>query len=396
MDLTTLQKMLKEQPSLTSDMENKLAELHGILSNPEVRKAFDNAISTVSKTVEDGGPNPWIDKTVDYFEAYFRTWFTFLPVPNGGLGMIIPFSQFYLDNQAGADFLNCFESQRSPSSPRTTEIFNWIAEFVDMRGKFMDSPASGIHIDAWMKDLGPKEQDFLIPEGGFQTFNAFFSRKLNPATDARPIANPDDDAVAVAPADSDVNYIISDLTLGTKLNVKTRHLDLSELLSDSDYAVQFVGGTAISCVLLPENYHHFHAPVSGEIVESGEVDGALFGVVDGNNFVNRFNLGQGTTDFSVFERFHRAYFVIRTERHGYVAVVPVGLNTISAIHPSLTCGHSKMVPKGAKPVPVKKGEDLGYFSYGGSLVILLFQNGVLPAVSLQMGNRLGARGTPIA
>ncbi|MEM7297634.1 MAG: phosphatidylserine decarboxylase, partial [Bacteroidota bacterium] len=157
----------------------------------------------------------------------------------------------------------------------------------------------------------------------------------------------------------------------------------------SKYAKKFVGGTAVSCVLMPNNYHRYHAPVTGKIVESREVPGIYNGITDGEDWFNSFNVGESTTDFSIFEDFHRAYFVIETSKYGYVGMVPVGLNTISAIMPSMINKSSSMVPPGGKPVKVKKGDELGHFAYGGSLNILLFQKGAFSSVSILMGQRLG-------
>ena len=145
---------------------------------------------------------------------------------------------------------------------------------------------------------------------------------------------------------------------------------------------------------MPGNYHRYHAPVTGKIVEGVEVPGIYNGITDGEHWFNEiFNVGESTTDFSIFEDFHRSYFVIETERHGCVCVVPVGLNTISAMSPSLVNNQSTLVPVGGTPVPVKKGDELGHFAYGGSLNILLFQEGVFNSVSVLMGSRLGSMGT---
>lgn len=392
-DIQLLAKQFETQAALTPEMEDLLKELDDIIANPLVEAAFNTAVANVDPFIEYGGQNKWKGQSIDVFRAYFKTWFTFLPVPNGGLGMIIPFSHFYLNNPSGYYFLNTFKSRRDPDSEYTTEIFNWIVKFVKLRGDFMDSKASAVCIDKWVDWLGPKIHDFIVPPEGYQSFNEFFIRELNPAANPRPIAAPDDDTIAVAPADSMVNYIISDLTLTQQLDVKSRQLNITELLNGSEYAPHFEGGTAISCVLLPENYHRYHSPVEGSIVESAEVPGIYFGMVDGDDFVNDFNFGQGTTEFSFFEDFHRAYYVIETKNHGYVGVIPVGLNTISAIKASLVCGTSSLVPPGGTPVEVQKGQELGYFAYGGSLVILLFQKGVFPGVSLLMGNRIGSLGS---
>ena len=70
-------------------------------------------------------------------------------------------------------------------------------------------------------------------------------------------------------------------------------------------------------------------------------------------------------------------------------MIPVGLNTISSLFPSMVNKQSTMVPPGGTPVPIKKGNEVGHFAYGGSLNILLFQPGVLQAASVLQGQRIG-------
>lgn len=393
--IADLRKQMEDQPPLTPRMQELLGQLRSIMDNPVVAAAFNDAVSHVVPHVEDGSPNPWIGQTPDYFIEYFAAWFTFLPSPTGGLGRIVPFTYFYLNNEVAFAFLNTFKSRSDGAAEYTPEIFNWTVEFIKERGRFMDSPASLKFIDAWMKAPATQIEDFIVPEGGYTSFNQFFTRELDPAKHGRPIAYPDDDSVLVASADSEINFILSDLTLTQKMHIKTRQLNVLELLNGSKYAAHFEGGTAISCVLMPGNYHRYHAPATGKIVEGMDVPGIYNGITDGEHWFNQiFNVGESTTDFSIFEDFHRAYYVIETEKHGFVAMVPVGLNTISALFPSLIGIQSTYVAPGSAPVPVKKGEELGHFAYGGSLNILLFQEGVFNSVSVLMGSRLGTLGTP--
>ncbi len=380
---------------LTPKMEELMAELEEIVSNPVVEAGYNDAIANVIPIIEpQGTPNPWIGRSIDDFVQYFRGWFTFLPTPTGGLGKIVPFTYFYRNNETAFYFLNNFKSKRG-NGAYTTEIFNWTVKFIKARGEFMDSPESLKYIDEWMNAPATQIQDFIVPEGGFKSFNQFFTRELKPGGKGRPIAEPDDDSILVAPADSEINFIESDLTLTTSLRVKTRIINVCELLNKSKYAQHFVGGTAVSCVLMPANYHRYHSPVSGKIIESMEVPGIYNGITDGEDWFNHYNVGESTTDFSIFEDFHRAYYVIETENYGYVAVIPVGLNTISKIV-SLVSNKSTLVPpdSGLPPIPITKGHELGHFAYGGSLNILLFEKGVFNAVSVLMGQRLGSLSPP--
>jgi len=377
-------------PDLTPEMKELILELTEIVKNPMVESAYNDAIANVQPILLDGSENPWLGKNIDYFVNYFIDWFTFIPLPSGGLGKIVPFTYFYLNNRKAYYFINQFQSRRNDSLPYSKEIFDWNVKFIKVHGKFMDSPESLKYIQQWLEDPSTNIQDFIEPEGGFKSFNDFFTRKLNYSVNPRPISFPNDDSVLVASADSEINFIESDLTLTTNLQVKTRQINVKDLLNNSKFASQFVGGTAISCVLMPNNYHRYHAPVTGKIVESQEVPGIYNGIIDGEHWFNKWNVGESSTDFSIFEDFHRAYFIIETEKHGYVAMIPVGLNTISGIFSSLVNDESSMVPPGAPPVSVQKGDELGHFAYGGSLNILLFQPGVFSSMSVLMGQRLGS------
>lgn len=363
--------------------------LEVICANPVVEAMFNEAVSNVSPYISTGEPNLWQHMTIPLFIEYFRHWFTFLPLPNKGLGYILPFTWFYLNNKSAYFFLNEFKSRSGGAREHTKEIFNWQVQFVMLRGEFMDSRESTAVVDEWIADPATEIDDYIVPKGGYKSFNEFFTRELDPAKDARPIADKDDDSVVTASADTIINFILSDLRLDTDLNVKGRQINVRELLGKSELATHFEGGTAVSCVLMPGVYHHYHSPVTGEIVEGREIEGVYNGIVDGEHWFNDvFNIGESTTDFSIFEDFHRAYYIFKT-RFGHVALVPVGLNTISRMTPTMICNRPTMVEPGSKPVPVKKGDNLGKFSYGGSLNILMFEKGTFSSVSLQMGQRLG-------
>ena len=364
-------------------------ELKKIVKNPVVQAAYNDAIANVQPILANGLKNPWVGKDINYFVDYFDEWFTFLPTPAGGLGKIVPFTYFYLNNRNAYYFLNEFKSSKD-NKKYTTEIFNWTVKFIVERGKFMDSKASLKHIEKWLDDPSTRLEDFIVPKGGFKSFNQFFTRQLNLKKNPRPISAREDSSVLTAPADSEINFIQTDLTLTTKLNVKTRQINVKDLLDDSKYASNFVGGTAISCVLMPNSYHRYHSPVNGEIVESKEVPGIYNGIIDGEHWFNKGNIGESTTEFSIFEDFHRAYYIFKTLNYGHVAMIAVGLNTISALSfNTLVSKKSTLVPKGARPVKITKGDQIGHFAYGGSLNILLFEPNVIKSLSVLMGQRIG-------
>lgn len=371
------------------EMLDHLSKLNVIFKNAVVLAAFDEAIANIYPVTSTNEKNPWAGSTYIEFLDFFEAWFVSLPRANDGLGFIYMFSTLYNNNYSAFHFLNEFKSNVL-SDKYTKEIFHWLTEFIMIRGRFMDSSDSAPVelMNEWMAEESIKIEDYEIPLGGFKSFNEFFTRSLDKSKNPRPISDPNDESVVVAPADATVNKILSNLTLKSELKVKTRNLSVEKLLGYSEFASCFVGGTAISCVLLPNVYHHFHSPVSGKIIDSGDIPGIHNGILDGNNWFNDLsNIGQGDTRFSIFEEFHRAFYIIETKNHGNVAVVPVGLNTISRICRSVQLDSHFFKQK--DPVFVEKGDRLGNFAYGGSLVILMFEKDIFPCVSLKVGDRIG-------
>lgn len=200
----------------------------------------------------------------------------------------------------------------------------------------------------------------------------------------------------------------------TVLDVKGIPLSVDDLLANApdDLKAKFGGGSGLACVLMPNTYHHFHSPVDGtiryaEIVEAGS-KGAFgtFGYDDWPNWVPLSgDVGRPGTDFSQFQGFTRGVIVIEVsyanlpklepERlTGYVASIPVGLDTVGSVV------FAPGVVEGAR---VRKGvTEFGNFFFGGSLNILLFSpiqgtdgtQMVSPAVQTRMGNQIAILNTP--
>lgn len=338
------------------------------------QKLIDNALKNLHPQ-PDGSPNPWKGKNFDDLCQYFNQWYYFIPGPGQGLDYIQCFSWVYYKNDYGMQIVS-----KSPGK-------EWIQFFVKEKGKYMDtsSKAADKVIKQWMEDPSTHIDEFIIPQGGFKTFNQFFIRTLKPGV--RPIADPTDDSVLVSPADALVNMIDNQLTLEKKLHIKHNlYLNVKQLLDNSKYAAHFENGTAVSCILMPNIYHHYHAPITGQVVESNEnVQGQYFGIEDFPGFFHGGDVGY-EAPYNYFEHFRRGYLVIKTKKYGYVGMVPVGLNTISSV---VFKEPYKHIQPGANPVPIYKGEEVGFFQYGGSLVILLFEPGVYSSVRILMGARMG-------
>jgi len=122
-------------------------------------------------------------------------------------------------------------------------------------------------------------------------------------------------------------------------------------------------------------------------VESNDnVNGIFFGMGGKfDTFGNNGNIGGYKATFGIFGIYHRGYFIIETEKYGHVGMIPVGLDDISSVN---FVAKYKNVNKD-NPVTVKKGERLGNFAYGGSLVILLFEEGVFSSLNVLQGQQIG-------
>jgi phosphatidylserine decarboxylase len=358
--------------------------------DPAFRALADRALANVQPLPGDLGANPWRGRDIHGMADFFARWCTFLPAVDGshddGLQYIKEFAALYYRNEYGVALV-----QRSPGREITQR-------FVRERGEYMDSLASAAKVADWLADPRIEREDYRLPDpsrpdGGYTSFNAFFARTLKDQAASRPQTLPDRYYVVTAPTDCIMNTVpqrITDLQaqIPTKFNAA---LNLVTMLDGSAHAPRFIGGTALSCVLMPNTYHHFHAPVSGDVVEAKIVGGAFFGYDDFPSWVPvDGDVGAHGTEFGQFEDFQRGYFIVDTGAYGYVALVAVGLNTISSVV------FNERFRSLEEPVSVVRGDELGHFLYGGSLFLIIFEPGRYDsgAIKVRLGNQIGVFDTP--
>ena len=347
----------------------KLKEIY--VENQAFRTTVDNMFANL-KDQPDGTINPWRNKGINELYDFLNEWFYFLPNTKNGLEKILEFSMLYYHNPNGMKFI-----LEEPG-------YSWSLEFIEERGKYMDSPESVKGINTWLKDTLLEHSDFVRPLNGYKSFNEFFTRELKPG--AREIASLDDNAILVSPADGVINMINNDLQLNTPIPTKGKMtLDLNALLDNSKYAEKFVGGTAVAVFLKPDNYHYYHSPTTGILVESNEdVGERLFGMPDIPDIINNGNVAYNK-DYSVFENFRHGYLIIKTEQYGYIGMIPIGLQTIGSV---VFQNQYKRV-EDQNPIKIYKGDKIGHFAYGGSTVLLIFEKGTFSSLSVKQGQRIG-------
>jgi len=353
---------------------------------------------------------------------------------DNALDSIQYFAWLYYHNAAGRMMVQGIDPS-DPSKPLES-VKTFLIRFNQDYKAYMDSPDSTAYVPEWIADprLEIEDYEFKKPSE-YASWNAFFARDLtlDPVTGgypARPVTLPGRDYVVVSPTDCIMNPLVqmvrvkngavtrrlieNPLQPDTVLDVKGIPLSVTDLLANApdDLKARFGGGSGLACVLMPNTYHHFHSPVDGtiryaEIVEAGTKEAfGTFGYDDWPNWVpSSGDVGRPGTDFSQFQGFTRGVIVIEVSYAnlpgrqpdrltGYVASIPVGLDTVGSVV------FAEGVVEGAR---VRKGiTGFGNFFFGGSLNILLFSpiqgtggvQMVSPAVQTRMGNQIAILNTP--
>ncbi|XP_011035670.1 PREDICTED: phosphatidylserine decarboxylase proenzyme 3-like isoform X3 [Populus euphratica] len=184
----------------------------------------------------------------------------------------------------------------------------------------------------------------------FKTFNEFFIRELKPGT--RPIASMERDDVAICAADSRLMAFKS-VEDGQRFWIKGRKFSVQGLLGKETYSSAFADGTLVIFRLAPQDYHRFHSPVSGTIEKFVKIPGCLYTVNP---------IAVNSKYCNVFTENKREVSIISTAHFGKVAFVAIGATMVGSITFSKKAGDH-----------VKKGDEYGYFSFGGSTVICVFE-----------------------
>jgi len=197
--------------------------------------------------------------------------------------------------------------------------------------------------------------EVLLPVEKFKNFNEFFYRALKP--DSRPCSAPDDPRVVVSPADCR-SVVFNRMDEAQAIWVKGREFNVERLLGAAypDDAKRYHGGALGIFRLAPQDYHRFHIPVDGVMGEPKLIEGEYYTV---NPMAIRSAL-------DVYGENVRVIVPIDSEAHGRVTVICVG---------AMMVGSTVITRQGGEKV--KRAEELGYFKFGGSTILLLFEPGVM-------------------
>jgi phosphatidylserine decarboxylase len=241
----------------------------------------------------------------------------------------------------------------------------------DSRYVLNDSP-SGWKGEAARRAIGIEQYQYDAGDKywGFRSWNDFFTRRL--ADGSRPVASPDDGSVIVSACESTPYGLATNVQLQDQFWIKTQPYSLQDMLANDESAGQFVGGTVYQAFLSATNYHRWHSPVAGTIAAAYVQEGTYYSEADSEG------ADAAEPRYSQSYLAHvaaRAVILIEADNPviGLMAFVPVGMSEVS----------SCMIDQKIQPgYHVAKGEELGYFQFGGSTHCLVFRPGAIADFSL--------------
>ena len=349
-----LQKMLEADPELMALMEESITRAAGINpdrdTNPvqsveEFYDYMDWAVTCTPWSLMDDEKHPALYSSIDQSICYI--WF--------------------LLDQPLEELEDC--GYYYPTLQYHEPIAGWLKEYSDDWGDFLDTPESwnDEYFRRAMEDPSMNMQyGWYGDENIWGSFNEFFARHLI-SPSMRPISL----SGVIAPADSKPQGIWDidedgNLVQQEGVIIKSAAFNsVAQLIGpDSAYADAFNGGTLTHTFLDVNDYHRYHAPVSGTILEVRKIP-AINGaggitVWDAEN--ERYILEDTIPGWQMMET--RDCVIIDTGEYGLVAMLPIGMSQICS------CNWEDTVQVGAQ---VTKGDPMGFFLFGGSDIVLIFQ-----------------------
>lgn len=201
----------------------------------------------------------------------------------------------------------------------------------------------------------------IYEECDYSSFNDFFTRKIKP--DCRPV--PEDLDVLISPCDCLATvYPIQE---NTTFSIKNTEYTLRSLLRSPRLAKRFRGGYAYVLRLTVEDYHRYLYSVSGKQSKNYHIDGTYHTV---NPIANDY--------LPIYKENTREYTVIHSKEFGDVLQMEVGALLVGKIS-----NHKQSTV-------VTRGEEKGFFEYGGSTIVVLTQKGrVTPRSDLLTNSKNG-------
>lgn len=226
------------------------------------------------------------------------------------------------------------------------QVVSRVPLFSSLYGYWQSRSASKKNIQPFIETYGVDVSEFSEPVSHFSSFNDFFIRKLK--SEVRPVASGEN--VAVMPADG--RYLFFDHVSGIdRFNVKGKTFNLSNLLQNEALAEAYHDSSMVISRLCPSDYHRYHFPCDCIPGKSERIHGPLYSV-------NPLALKQ---NIEILTENKRSICELDSEVFGKVLFIEIGATNVGSINQTYT------------PLqPYKKGDEKGFFAFGGSCLIILF------------------------
>ena len=408
----------KDVPELKLLLDHKDDETFVTMLLESLKKADDQARNGgLDRAIYDAlpleGMNGW-PTTFDEYVKYLVLYSRWVPHQSTKPAWVNPTSPISGEHREVYDYLCWFYwlIDQDLENGKIIQNIPWFADFLvdwaNLWGRFLDTTDSFSPeiLETWRKE-SPRYriEDSMIPDewnpgklrsnapSGWLTFNQFFARELNPGL--RPIAYPGDNTTITSPADCTYKMqygIDAESNISPAITIKGTHTyaNVKQLLAGSQYADCFAGGNFVHSFLGPYSYHRFHTPVSGVVKECYPVNGQVYLQVSLSG--NQFEAADSADDGYEFLQ-ARGILTIDTTGSpqgdiGIVAVIPIGMCQVSGVNMTHKEG-----------MACAKGDEFGYFTFGGSDIIVLTQKGTDPVYNpafVEGTDYYSLYGTPIA
>jgi len=232
---------------------------------------------------------------------------------------------------------------------------DWLRQFAAAHGSFLDTPASAERLDDFINDPSYHVEEYDPGPGGWLTFNQFFTRRVKPGR--RPVTDPCNDNVIVAPSDG--TYLgCWEIDDDAMVCAKGQRHRVTGLLEGSQYQDAFKNGVFTHSYLDTNDYHRYHLPVRGVVKEIRKYPGKVIA-----DTIRKEDGSYTTLDEVGYQLQQMRGSLVLESPIGLVALIPVGVGHVSSINFTAETGMS-----------LQKGDEFGYFAYGGSDMITLYQS----------------------
>jgi len=230
----------------------------------------------------------------------------------------------------------------------------WTLQFIKDWGSFLDTTESAKDLETFYTDPSYHIDDYFRGPSGWLTFNQFFARQARPGK--RPVDGLCDDSIIVSAADSvfQGQFRIDE---DSQIIVKGLTWPVHKLLDGSPFQDRFKGGIYIHSYLSAHDYHRFHVPVRGIVREVRNIPGKV--ILD---VIKKEDGSFDMTDGDTYQLTQDRGLIVIESPIGLVAVLPIGMGQVSSVNLTAQVGAT-----------LAKGEEFGYFTFGGSDIVVMFE-----------------------